>query len=110
MMRSNLGNLGAKQWGTFVNTFSAAGSQAGTVALSNGQTGKPVVIRASGNVSGQVSLTYGNGSQVIIPVNPNAPYTEEKVPASGFPNPTNAVAVTLTADGAGTIRCLVGFN
>ncbi|MEM3829118.1 MAG: hypothetical protein QXP36_07895 [Conexivisphaerales archaeon] len=99
-----------EQWASLTNTFSAAGTYSGAASLPAGQTGEPLLIRGSGNVSGMITLTFGNGAQVLVPVNPNAPYTEIPIPKSGFPFPVNSVSLTLTADGAGTIRALVGFG
>lgn len=109
MMRSNVNSSGVKQWASTPYTASAAGSEDVTVTLPNNQVGKPLILKGSGNVSGQISLTFGNGSEVIVPINPNAPSSEAPIPPSGFPNPTGSVAVSITADGAGTIRALVGF-
>lgn len=98
-----------KLWASASNTFTASGSASLTPSLGAGQVGKPVVIRASGSVSGDVTLTFGNNSQVVVLVNPNAPYTEETIPPSAFNVPSNSVSVTANADGAGTIRVAVGF-
>ena len=107
MMRSmnNIQGIDA----SYSNTFTAAGSVSGTAALGNGQVGKPVKIKVSGSVSGQALITYGNNASKIVPCNPNAPFTEDVIPASAFPKPTNAVSITLTADGAGVIRAIVTF-
>lgn len=102
-------NSGAKQWASATYTASAAGSSTETITLPNQQTGRPVMLRGSGSVSGQIVLTYGNAAQIIVPVNPNAPFSESPIPASAFPNPTGSVTVTVTADGAGVIRALIGF-
>ena len=107
MMRSmnNIQGMDA----SYSNTFTAAGSVSGTAALGNGQVGKPVKIKVSGSVSGQALITYGNNASKIVPCNPNAPFTEDVIPASAFPKPTNAVSITLTGDGAGVIRAIVTF-
>ena len=109
MMGNRRPTANVKQWASASYTASAAGSSSETPTLPQGMVGKPLVIRASGSVSGQVTFTYANGAQILVPVNPNAEYTEEKIPDSAFPAPTNQVSVTLVADGAGVIRCLVGF-
>lgn len=98
-----------KLWASASNTFTAAGSASLTPALGAGQIGKPVVIRASGGVSGNVVLTFGNNAEIVVLVNPNAAYTEEVIPATAFPVASNSVSVTANADGAGTIRVAVGF-
>ena len=108
-MASRSSAAGVKQWASEAYTASASGSSSETVTLPGGQVGKPVMLRGSGSVSGQISLTYGNNAEIIVPVNPNAPYAETAIPPSAFPNPTGTVTVTITADGAGTIRALVGF-
>ena len=99
-----------EQWAALVNTFAAAGNFSGSASLPAGQTGEPLLIRGSGSISGMVTLTFGNGAQVLVPVNPNAPYTEIPIPKTGFPFPVNSVSLTLTADGVGVIRALVGFG
>lgn len=106
MMPGNKNGGSAKQWASAAVT-STTSSQA--ITLPSGQTGKPVVLRGSGTSSGQIALTYGNASQVIVPVNPNAEFTEIPIPASAFPAPTGSVTVDITVDGTGTIRALVGF-
>ena len=108
MPSSNSG--GAKQWASAAYTASAAGSSSETATLPSGQTGRPSILRVSGSVSGEVVLTYGNAAQIIAPVNPNAQYTDIQIPASAFPAPTGSVTMTLTADGAGVIRALIGFQ
>lgn len=96
-----------KQWAS--GTATAAGATSVTITLPGGQVGKPIKLRGSGTVSGQIALTYGNNAQVLIPVNPNAPYSEDIIPSSAFPSPTGQVTVTITLDVAGVIRALVGF-
>ena len=108
-MSSRSSSAGVKQWASTAYAASAAGSETATVTLPGGQVGKPVMLRGSGSVSGQISLTYGNNAEIIVPVNPNAPYAETVIPSTAFPNPTGSVTLTITADGAGTIRALVGF-
>jgi hypothetical protein len=98
-----------KQWASAVIQLRQQAAPVKLQHLPQGMVGKPLVIRASGSVSGQVTFTYANGAQILVPVNPNAEYTEEKIPDAAFPAPTNQVSVTLVADGAGVIRCLVGF-
>lgn len=99
----------AKQWASASYTASGAGTSSETATLPSNQTGKPILLRVSGSVSGQVVLTYGNAAQIIAPVNPNAPYSDIPIPGSAFPAPTGSVTMSLTADGAGVIRALVGF-
>ena len=108
MMRTNANYVSGMD-ASYSNTFSAAGSVSGTASLGNGQVGKPVRIKVSGSVSGQAVITYGNNASKIVPCNPNAPFTEDVIPATAFPKPTNAVSITLTADGAGVIRAIVTF-
>ena len=98
-----------KQWASAAYTATAAGSSNLTPQLPGGQVGRPTVLRGSGSVSGQIVLTYGNNAQIVVPVNPNAPFSDAEIPASAFPAPTGQVSVTVTADGAGVIRALVGF-
>ena len=100
---------GVKQWASASNTFAAAGSATVSATLPGNGTGRPIKLRASGSVSGQASILVGNTSTIIAPVNPNAPFTEVEIPASAFAGPVGTVSVTLTADGSGVIRSLVGF-
>lgn len=107
------GRMGAgsavKQWASAANTFTAAGTASVSPALPGSGTGRPIKLRASGSVSGQASITIGNTAAIIAPVNPNAGFTEVDIPASAFPSPVGSVTVSVTADGAGTIRAFVGF-
>ena len=108
-MMSNRGGS-AKQWAVAQNTFTASGSASLSPALSGGQVGKPIEIEVSGSVAGYVTLTYGNNSQVVVLVNPNAPYTSKAIPSTAFPALTNSVSVTATASGAGVITVAIGFQ
>ena len=96
-------------WASFANTFTAAGTATGNATLPGGAVGTPVVVKGSGTVSGQVALNVSNVQQVIAPVNPNASPSVAPVPKSAFPVKTGAVSLTLTGDGAGVVRALVGF-
>ena len=109
MMRSNIGTAGVKQWAVADNVFSAAGEVTVSPTLPGGGTGRPVKIRASGNVSGWATLNIGAESQIVILINPNAPYTEEAIPASAFPGVVGSVPVELNASAAGTLVVSVGF-
>jgi hypothetical protein len=109
MSMKNGSGANAKQWASVAYTATAAGSSSETVTLPGGQVGKPVMLRGSGSVSGQISLVYGNNAEILVPVNPNAPFSETPIPPTAFPAPTGSVTVTVTADGAGVVRALVGF-
>lgn len=104
-MRGSGGGV-VKQWASASVTATTTGV---SVSLPTGQTGKPIKLRGSGTSSGQIALTFGNSSQVIVPVNPNAPFSEVDIPATAYIAPTNSVTVDITVDGTGTIRALVGF-
>lgn len=91
-------------------TATAAGATAVTATLPNGQVGSPCKVRASGSVSGQVAINLANGQQIILPVNPNAPFTEQAIPASYFPGKMTSVSLTITLDVAGVIRAIVYFK
>lgn len=78
-----------------------------TINFPNGSTVKPKAIRVSGSVSGFVQFTASAGQVITIACNPNAPYTEESIPPTAFPDPVNSLAVGFQADGAGTIRAIV---
>jgi len=99
----------AKQMAVAQNTFSAAGSATLTPTLPGGATGRPIWVRASGSVAGYVTVNIGTQAQIVVSVTPNAPYTEEKIPAAAFPNPVGAVPVSATAAGAGVITVYIGF-
>ncbi len=100
----------ASLWASAANTFTAAGSSSQTPTLPGGAVGTPVICRASGGVSGLVTVNISNTQTVLVPVNPNAPFTEVELPPGAFPVKTGQVSVTLEADGAGPIRCLIGFT
>jgi hypothetical protein len=91
------------------HTFTAAGSFSATATLANGAVGKPKRVRVSGNVSGEVDIQIQNTQVIVIPVNPNAPFTEVDLPDFAFPKNIGQVALTLVADAAGTIRAIVDF-
>lgn len=101
-------NSGVRQWASEA-LDAAAGSQTTTVSLPAGQTGRPVRLKVAGAVSALVTLTFGNNSQVAAIVNPNGPADEVAIPASGFPNPTNSVSLTVNAAAAGYVYISVGF-
>lgn len=91
------------------NTFTGAGTIVQTITLPGGAVGTPKTIKGTGSVSGYVTITYGNGAQVLVPVNPNAPFAERPIPPTAFPSKVGSVSVTLGADGAGVIRAIVSF-
>ncbi len=103
------GNAAAKQQAVASNTFAAAGTASLTPTLPGGATGKPIYVRVSGSVAGYVTVAVGTQAQFVVLVNPNAPFTQEPLPASAFPSPVNAVPVSATAAGAGTISVVIGF-
>lgn len=100
------------QWASAQVTVTAGSTTAttATVTLPGGQTGYPRVLRVSGSASGQASITFGASAQVIALCNPNAPYSDVRIPPSAFPNPTGAVPVSVIVDAAGTVRVAIGFQ
>ena len=113
MMSRNMrgpGNGGIKQWATkFENPTAAASNTSDSVALPNGAVGRPVKIKASGSVAGAVTVNIGNGAQIVVQVNPNAPPTEENIPSQAFPNQVSTVSFEYTTAGAGFLTISVGF-
>lgn len=105
---SGNGSAGIKQWASS-QVDAAAGSQTVNISLPAGQVGRPVKLKAGGAVNALVSISFGNNSDVSAIVNPNAPADVVDIPASGFPSPTNSVAVTLNASAAGYVTISIGF-
>ena len=99
-----------KQMAVAANTFTGAGSANLTPTLPGGAPGMPRRVRASGSVSGYVTISIGTQAQLVLLVNPNAPFTEIAIPPSAFPGPVNSVPVSVTAAGAGTITVVVVFD
>lgn len=90
-------------------TATSAGTTALTPTLPNGGIGMPVRIKASGSVAAVVTLNISNSQQIVVLVNPNAPPTEEEIPAGAFPGKQNSVAVTADLSAAGDVYVAVGF-
>jgi hypothetical protein len=90
-------------------TATAAGATALTPTLPNGAIGMPVRIKASGSVAATVTLNISNSQQIVVLVNPNAPPTEEEVPAGAFPGKQGSVSVTAELSAAGNVYVAVGF-
>jgi hypothetical protein len=80
-----------------------------TVQFPNGASGMPVGIRASGSVSGILSLQYAAGNTIQIPINPNAPYTSAAIPNGAYKSPVTQVTLEYQASGAGTLFFFVDF-
>jgi len=97
-------------WANATATLSAAGSASLTPSLPAGATGIPRKIKAAGNVSAIVTLAIGNTQEIVVLVNPNAPPSEEEIPAKAFDGPVNSVAVTVTTSGAGNVYVAIGFE
>ncbi len=110
MFGSNAGRGGgAKQSAVAQNTFAAAGTASVTPTLPGGAVGKPYRMRVSGSVAGYATMNIGTQAQVVCLVNPNAPFTEQPIPASAFPSAVGSVPVSLTASGAGVISVAIDF-
>lgn len=102
-------NNQALRWAVSQQNPTAAGTTSGiAVSLPQGATGKPMVLKAVGNVSGYVTLTYGNSDQVVASFNANQG-DEKVIPATAFRGPTNAVVVSLYVSAAGSATISVGF-
>jgi len=80
-----------------------------TLTFPNGIAAIPKRVRVSGSVAGSIALQYGAGEKIIIPINPNAPYTQGKIPPGSFKTPTTTVNMEYTASGAGTIIVIVDY-
>jgi hypothetical protein len=98
------------QWAKATASATLATSAAATASLPGTAVGSPKKLRAYGTVSGDVTINIGNTQQIIVPINPNAPFTEVAVPAAAFPNKVNGVAIVLNQYGSGTVGALVGFS
>lgn len=81
-----------------------------TPALPAGATGKPILIKASGSISGVVQIQFGNNAQYQLPVAPNQNPVEWIPPPSAFPNDVNSVSIGIECSGGvGTILVVVEF-
>ena len=94
---------------TVVPTGAVSTNTAVTVTFPNGVSGVPVALRASGSVSGIIVLQYGAGDQVQLPVNPNAPFTQVKIPSGAYKTPVSTVNLYYQAAGAGSIFIFVDY-
>ena len=94
---------------TIVTTTAANTATSGTCTLPGGATGKPVKITASGAVSGYVVINVGTQAQFVLPVNPNAPFTEKAIPATAFPSPVNSVPISVTTTATGSVVVTISF-
>lgn len=106
------GAIAITQWATAVATNSTTATATSTVTatLPAGQTGRPRILRASGNQTALSIITYGASAQIHVPVNPNAQYSQDAIPPSAFPSPTNSVPVTVTLYGKGSVLVSIGFQ
>ena len=107
---SSTGGLPAKQTAVASNTFAAAGNATVTPALPGTAVGIPKWMRLQGNVSGQASIQIGNLAVLTAVCVPNQAPDVVMIPTGAFPNALNSVSVVLTADAAGTLRVVVGFD
>jgi hypothetical protein len=93
-----------------VATATAAGATNLTLSLPSGAIGTPVKLKVAGTVGATVVMQISNSQQVVALVNPNAPPTEEIIPARAFPGKTNSVNVTATLAAAGNVYVSVAFK
>lgn len=100
---------GARQTADADNVFAGAGSAVVAPALPGTAVGRPLWMMVVGSVTGKASIQIGNLAVLTAASTPNAPPVVVPFPANAFPNAVNSVSVTLTADGAGTLRVIVGF-
>jgi hypothetical protein len=108
------GRLGPAQIGkqdavTIVTTTAGGTATSGACTLPGGATGKPVKITASGAVAGYVVINVGTQAQFVLPVNPNAPFTEKALPSTAFPSPVNSVPISVTTTAAGSVVVTISF-
>jgi hypothetical protein len=93
-----------------VGTATAAGITNLTLSLPAGAIGTPKKIRVAGTVGATVTLPISNSQQVVVLSNPNAPPSEETIPARAFPGKTNSVTLTANLSAAGNVYVSVGFQ
>jgi hypothetical protein len=87
-----------------VTTFTNA-----TITFPNGVSGFPIMLRASGSVSGVIQLNFSAGNSIQIPVNPNVSFTSATIPEGAYPSPVTQVTVQYISAGAGSIFVFVDF-
>lgn len=109
MMSNRRGTPPVKSWASDA-LDAVVGSQSVTITLPAGQSGVPVVLRASGAVGALIQFDIGNGAQKSLTVNPNAAPQEIPLPASAFPLGTQSVTMTVIASAAGYVFIEVGFS
>lgn len=102
--------LPAKQTATASNTFAAAETVTVTPALPGTAVGRPKWLRLQGNVSGVASIQIGNLAVLNAVCVPNQVPDVVQIPPNAFPSPVNSVSVSLTADAAGVLRVVIGFD
>jgi hypothetical protein len=109
---SSSGNTGLEQTANCQHTATGAESSFTTVnaTLGSGAVGIPLVLRASGSVSGIVRIQIGNSNYYDLPVAPNQLPVDYPIPPSAFSNPTNQVPILFMAFAAGTLSAVVVFK
>lgn len=110
--KKSSGNTGLEQTANAYHTSTAAETSFTTVAatLAGGATGQPIVVRASGSISGIVRIQFGSQSYYDIPVAPNQNPVDYPIPSSAFPNRVNSVNVLfMNTGGVGTNLAVVVF-
>lgn len=82
-----------------------------TATLAGGAIGRPLVIYASGSVSGIVQFQFGANATYAVSIAPNQLPVRYVIPASAFPNKTGQVPIQFECTGgAGTLIAIVEFQ
>ena len=90
-------------------TASASGTS-WTVSFPNSVAGRPIRIRASGNVFATITLQAMAGAPLTIAVNPNTPESVLNIPASSYPSLVTGISGTYSPSGSGSIAVLVDYQ
>jgi hypothetical protein len=109
MWNRNSGSGKGLIWASGTVTATGAGTTNLVITLPNGAIGRPLKLKASGGVAGNVTMQIANSQQIVVLVNPNAAPVEEDIPARAFPGPQGSVTVAVYASAAGVIQVAIGF-
>lgn len=82
-----------------------------TATLAGGAIGRPLVIYASGSVSGIVQFQFGANATYALSIAPNQLPVKYVIPKSAFPNRTGQVPIQFECSGGvGTLIAIVEFE
>jgi len=111
MSQKNTGNN--RQTAVAQHTSTAAETSFTTVTatLPGGAIGRPIVIYASGSVSGIVQFQFGANATYALSIAPNQLPVKYVIPKSAFPNRTGQVPIQFECSGGvGTLIAIVEFE